>query len=219
MIKMIHTAIKSILGMTLLGLTANACADIIYQSDDRYIQHGVGGTFTPTTPYAAFVDDWWAYEAGAFQNSNMSATGMSGSGWTYAGFDAMNYGADAKSVFSTRFAVDELTNFSLSGSLDTGFWGGYMSVSLVKNGAEIFSFNTWDLLNNGISPFSLNGQFVVGNNYQLTLSSYADDTNYYNEKWDFKLNTVSAVPVPAAVWLFGSGLLTLAGLSRRKKYI
>ena len=28
--------------------------------------------------------------------------------------------------------------------------------------------------------------------------------------------TVSAVPVPAAVWLFGSGLLCLAGLSRRQ---
>ena len=29
--------------------------------------------------------------------------------------------------------------------------------------------------------------------------------------------TVSAVPVPAAVWLFGSGLLGLIGISRRKK--
>lgn len=28
--------------------------------------------------------------------------------------------------------------------------------------------------------------------------------------------TVSAVPVPAAVWLFGSGILGLAGLARRK---
>ncbi len=30
--------------------------------------------------------------------------------------------------------------------------------------------------------------------------------------------TVSPVPVPAAVWLFGSGLIALAGISRRKKY-
>ncbi len=29
--------------------------------------------------------------------------------------------------------------------------------------------------------------------------------------------TVAAVPVPAAVWLFGTGLLGLVGLSRRKK--
>jgi hypothetical protein len=28
---------------------------------------------------------------------------------------------------------------------------------------------------------------------------------------------VSAVPVPAAVWLFGSGLIGLTGLAKRKK--
>jgi len=214
---MINTAIKSVLGMTLIGLTANACADIVYQSDDRYINHGVGGTFNPTTPYASFVDNWWANEAGAFQNSNMDATSMSGSGWTYAGFDAANYGADATSVFSTTFGVDELTNFSLNGSLDTGLLGGYMFVSLVEDGNKIFSFDSWNVMAGGINPFSFNGQFLVGSNYQLILSSYADDTNYYNEKWTFGLNTVSAVPVPAAVWLFGSGLLTLVGFSRRKK--
>jgi len=31
-----------------------------------------------------------------------------------------------------------------------------------------------------------------------------------------KLGQISAVPVPAAVWLFGSGLLGLVGISRRK---
>ena len=33
----------------------------------------------------------------------------------------------------------------------------------------------------------------------------------------FLLTNVSAVPVPAAVWLFGSGLLGLVGVARRKK--
>jgi len=33
----------------------------------------------------------------------------------------------------------------------------------------------------------------------------------------FIFNDVSAVPVPAAVWLFGSGLIGLAGFTRRKK--
>ena len=36
-------------------------------------------------------------------------------------------------------------------------------------------------------------------------------------RWDDASITVSAVPVPAAVWLFGSGLLGLVGVARRRK--
>jgi hypothetical protein len=42
-----------------------------------------------------------------------------------------------------------------------------------------------------------------------------------NERWNVTITFVSpletVVPVPAAVWLFGSGLLGLAGIARRKK--
>jgi hypothetical protein len=38
----------------------------------------------------------------------------------------------------------------------------------------------------------------------------------YTELWDIKI-TASAVPVPAAVWMFGSGLLGLVGVARRRK--
>ncbi len=35
--------------------------------------------------------------------------------------------------------------------------------------------------------------------------------------WVVRSGDVSAVPVPAAVWLFGSGLIGLLGLARRKR--
>lgn len=41
-------------------------------------------------------------------------------------------------------------------------------------------------------------------------------TNLYSA-WAMQSGDVSAVPVPAAVWLFGSGLIGLAGIARRKK--
>lgn len=65
------------------------------------------------------------------------------------------------------------------------------------------------------------------------ISSYTDDNGNLTPDilvpksyWDYQDLShqapyasfeVSAVPVPAAVWLFGSGLLGLAGIARRKK--
>ncbi|MDH5189854.1 MAG: VPLPA-CTERM sorting domain-containing protein [Gammaproteobacteria bacterium] len=38
----------------------------------------------------------------------------------------------------------------------------------------------------------------------------------YVEAWNTQILSASPVPVPAAIWLFGSGLIGLAGLARRK---
>ena len=45
------------------------------------------------------------------------------------------------------------------------------------------------------------------------------DKSYYFYAWAVQSGDVSAVPVPAAVWLFGSGLLGLIGVAKRKKDI
>lgn len=75
---------------------------------------------------------------------------------------------------------------------------------------------------------------VFGADYELDELSFLDldITNYagMSGSLDFVLNTtgtesanifipesISSVPVPAAVWLFGSGLIGLVGLARRKK--
>jgi hypothetical protein len=47
-------------------------------------------------------------------------------------------------------------------------------------------------------------------------SQFDDETLRYNT-WPIASFQVSAVPIPAAVWLFGSGLLGLVGMARRKK--
>ena len=54
--------------------------------------------------------------------------------------------------------------------------------------------------------------FFTENGYQTTGSK--DQIHY---AWAVQSGDISAVPVPAAVWLFGSGLLGLIGVAKRKK--
>ena len=46
---------------------------------------------------------------------------------------------------------------------------------------------------------------------------WVDYTAFGHYAWAVRPGDVAAVPVPAAVWLFGSGLLGLIGVARRKK--
>jgi len=100
----------------------------------------------------------------------------------------------------------------------------------------------FNLANNSANLDSQNGGFtvfgqVLGNgmdiidaisalpSYNITSihSSFTDvPLNGYAGTYDpanqlVYVNNISAVPVPAAVWLFGSGLIGLVGFARRKK--
>jgi len=194
-----------------------ASADIVYLNDNRYINHTMdSGPIYPTSDYADFNEEWWAFEAGASQTSSVNNTGMSGTGSTYAGYDAMFYGAQGTSLFDVTFTVDQLTDFTLNGSLDTSWWDSTLSVSLLEDGEEIFGLDNWTLPSDGLNLFATSGQMSSDSTYQLILLSSSLDSEYYNETWQFELTTVSAVPVPAAVWLFMSGLAGLLIAARRK---
>ena len=43
------------------------------------------------------------------------------------------------------------------------------------------------------------------------------DKDFHNSAWAVRPGDVSTVPVPATVWLFGSGLIGLLGVARRKR--
>ncbi len=62
---------------------------------------------------------------------------------------------------------------------------------------------------------------AAGDTYVLDYTAIvpqADASNFGGVLFQLHLEgTVAAVPVPAAVWLFGSGLLGLAGVARRRK--
>jgi len=85
-----------------------------------------------------------------------------------------------------------------------------------KNGVQTGEYLgiTFDLLDGVTFADTLTalstGDLVIGIHAQ-GLGAGIDDS--YSES----LTNVSAVPVPAAVWLFGSGLIGLAGIALRKK--
>ena len=54
---------------------------------------------------------------------------------------------------------------------------------------------------------------LTGNGYDATAAQWTFSSNNLN---DYSM-TLTAVPVPAAVWLFVSGLLGLAGIARRRR--
>lgn len=83
----------------------------------------------------------------------------------------------------------------------------------------IWDSNMIDLYGAGVngivSPFDANTLLT----YSLTVSVVMDDysTVELSNASITMSNNISAVPVPAAAWLFGSGLIGLVGMARRKK--
>ena len=97
--------------------------------------------------------------------------------------------------------------------------GGTLDINFVDFGSGLFSANLVDSFD------VLFAESIVGEFDLLTLAILGDgldwNIEYLVDAIDttdiVRLNVVSAVPIPAAVWLFGSGLIGLAGLARRKK--
>jgi hypothetical protein len=84
-----------------------------------------------------------------------------------------------------------------SGDPDLAFFPSLLS-SVYWSGTEFVSGGAW--------------YFFFDGGFQFV--GFKDDSRY---SWAVHAGNVSPVPVPAAVWLFGSGLLGLIGIARRKK--
>ena len=70
--------------------------------------------------------------------------------------------------------------------------------------------NSINLSLSGTGTVSGNGFDSTSGTWEFTANATEDST------FTWSSSTVSAVPVPAAVWLFGSGLLGLVGVARRR---
>jgi len=134
-----------------------------------------------------------------------------------------NYTADATTL-TLNSAVGTI------GSDDIGVTVGFGSLGSINNGildytafggqANVLTIGGWqlDLSTIVIENPDVNSLHLTGTG---SISGNAFDTTAVT--WSFSAQNassyslgVTAVPVPAAVWLFGSGLLGLVGVARRK---
>lgn len=169
--------------------------------------------------------------------ANMTLGGYDGSAPAFAG--------DQASFAATSIATAEFGFFgpiAIYTAESDGIRSGFSAPSGdITNNNLTLDLSAWTMywngasVNFGSSSNYIDGSICVGSTGQCTtaiLTSYDDITGNFSASWDAVMvggwcngclsswtvnGTVSAVPVPAAVWLLGSGLIGLAAFSRRKK--
>ena len=113
----------------------------------------------------------------------------------------------------------------LSVSINDVVWDlGYNSVGAIDNVAgtvDGIMVNAWSDVTGDFVVASIQMQAIRGGNSLLSLNEYllnpwASAGSLVNPDYVGAEVIVSAVPIPAAVWLFGSGLLLLTGFFKRK---
>ena len=168
--------------------------------------------------------------------------------WNLGGVSNMGAGADLGIVLTNGNAgatIDPFENMANGNGLTTAIGTasqyimninqtiiGDASPAHVANAADGHNGSTWGGTANGSLNFD--DQITGFSTGSLMSYFYADETNpldgipfvttFSSGEWKIdptlgKVSYVATVPVPAAVWLFGSGLLGLVGISRRRKQI
>lgn len=144
--------------------------------------------------------------------------------------DIWSFNLNAGSTLNTSISYTGLYNASDANPVMTLFMengGSYYSVASTDPSAHGtgFSFTAWATgnyflaitadFNQGLDAFGNASSDAYFQSTESILGT-AFDSFAGNSFTSFSYE-VSAVPVPAAVWLFGSGLLGLVGMARRRK--
>lgn len=116
--------------------------------------------------------------------------------------------------------AQEYTTSPITGSTETGL--DFSGFNWPWNGIEDIPFGTgaWGAgFSDGIANFVWDG--IYGHaytlDYRLTVAP-GDPSGFGGVRFAYHFEgTVEAVPIPAAAWLLGSGLLALVGAAQRKK--
>ncbi|MCG8096733.1 MAG: VPLPA-CTERM sorting domain-containing protein [Candidatus Thiodiazotropha endolucinida] len=236
----------SIIFILCLFYSTQSAAALTYLADNRYSYYRAdssGYLFTqnyyPSTPFADFTlgdnnvqesslgaSGFTAYGSGARSHEN-DVVYQSYTDWTY--FD-ISFNLDTGSIFDLTGQLqgaNDTDSYFFPGLPDTGI--GNVSITLYSGTAldagNILFTESLEILG-GYESLLLNfSDFLATGDYRIRAVSEPDVVNLtpngpdYTFVWSqFDISaSVTAVPLPAAVWLFVSGLLGLVGVARQKK--
>ena len=168
---------------------------------------------------------------------NFAVGGDTVTGLTFTGLGIFNGGPDVRVNFDLSGGMRQGDN----GVGGTMFTAGTITID-VDAGEGYQQYQIIDVAAEGDLPFlsGQDGHLVSGS--QITAGLVVDDAGngsftawnggFFDPTWNNALSvmtffggaaglfvdgTVSAVPVPAAAWLFGSALVGLAGIGRKRK--
>jgi len=166
---------------------------------------GLTGTFNDIT---GFVD----YDNMTF--SVASASPFFGQPWTASGgtlFTAGTYTVDVNGDGSDAPPGMNLVTFTVG----TGQMGGNINFAWgPSSGIDVF--NVWDVTDNGDNTSTWTSTDIDSNGI-LGLGMVDGPFQGFSANFNFVAPNAAVIPVPAAVWLLGSGLIGLVGVARRKK--
>lgn len=180
-----------------ISVTANATGDgfsVNSFNQDAYI-NTVQGTF------ALFADDISGMSGtlDALGNMTFDATGRKGIGTkTGATIGALPWNLDTAAVGDGTGTQD--------------IWTTDTQTANAEGANPAFSLTGVPVTGNDAAGFT--GQLVAAGN--MGAEWFKFEGTQYSERYELDIVNTSVVPVPAAVWLFGSGLLGLIGIARRK---
>jgi hypothetical protein len=126
------------------------------------------------------------------------------------------YDVEGNTSYGYDFILDITGTGSISGvggGDSDPFGGGIYGSGWRQTGGDFLG-------ETGSSVLGFSFNFTAGSDTSLLVSGTYTDENFLDApivSSTLATTSVSTVPVPAAVWLFGSGFIGLIGIARRKK--
>lgn len=161
----------------------------------------------------AYTNHGSQYIEGEFQINTLPGSGM-GSGLGTIGTLALAYSG------STALYNEEIDGIMQLNRIDGGLFD-LLSIDLAELNGDQITDITFTTSGGHTQTFTLDGvafnaeTFIFNNGFLGVTNVSWVQQSFYHQFDNIVVNATSPVPVPAAVWLFGSGLVGLIGMKKK----